>query len=142
LGHRDQILALLTAFSERDQAQLETSDVLVGNGIAGDAADEFLLAFAGRFDVDLTKFRYYFHYDGDELPGYPKAVARDAKGKPHSFIPITLDMLIAAVERGRWEFDYPAFTLRTTRFPAWVNSVLKLILVAWVVFWVVRLLWF
>ena len=139
MTHRDDIVELLVKTSGRVQARLDTADVLTGNGIDGDDATAFLFTFATRFKTDLTQFRYYFHYAGDEPPGYPRVVALDPQGKPYPHIPITLDMLVRAVEQGKWEYDYPAFTLRTSALPGWAKPVIRLVLLGVILFSIGRL---
>ncbi len=91
---------------------LDTSPLFGGGLLEGDDADEFLEAFAIRFNVDLSNFLLYFHCIGDEPPVWRRVLPIDADGKVIPFQPITVVDLVKAAEVGRWEWDYPEHTVR------------------------------
>ena len=81
----------------------------------GDDADEFLEAYADRFAVDLSSLIWYIHYNADEPPGIRRVLPIANDGKVIPYIPITLQHLVDAADRGRWEFDYPDHSVRHRR---------------------------
>ena len=79
-------------------------------GIDGDDADELVGAYARRFAVDLAGFEFS-RYFGEE-PNLMELAhwVRDLwRGDARPRRPLTVAMLVAAAERGRWvEEDAPA----------------------------------
>jgi hypothetical protein len=74
-------------------------------GVYGDDMDNLLTAYAERFGVDLSGYRWYFHTgeEGIGLGGlfFPPPNARVQE------IPITVAMLHDFAQRGRWSMEYP-----------------------------------
>ena len=118
MGLREEILDLLVKVNGVQYRSFEPSDVLLGNGINGDDANDFIEAYSGRFNVDLSEFRHYFHYIGDEPPIRRRVFPVDAKGREIPFWPITLDMLADAAAGGQWQVSYPEHEVKTR--PIWL----------------------
>ena len=98
----------------------EQKDLFGAFGMEGDDANEFLEAYADRFGVDMSGFRWEFHYVADEPPFRRRVLPVDVNGEVIPFMPVTLHQLIRAAETGRWRFDYPEHTIRISRFPQYV----------------------
>jgi Protein of unknown function (DUF1493) len=117
-------------------AALSARDDLFGRlGIEGDDAFEFMDRFAARFEIDASKYLWYFHHaeEGANLGGifHKPPYRRVAR------IPVTLDLLAEAVRAKRWPIDYPAHRLPEFRWDLTVNlalvgaSILGLCVWAW-----------
>ena len=113
---RDEFFALLRPYGFEDSQGFDFSDIFVANGIEGDDADELVDDFAKRFDVDMTRFyeHDYFHYIANEPPGHRRVLPIDVHGKVLPFIPVSIDMLAASAEAGKWVFSYPEHTVKTS----------------------------
>lgn len=111
----DEILSFLTAYGLHGKKRFNCSDVFIANGFEGDDANELVDDFAKRFNVDMTRFieHWYFHYIGDEPPGHRRVLPIDIHGKVLPFIPVSIDMLAASAEAGKWILSYPEHTVRT-----------------------------
>ncbi|WP_106746310.1 DUF1493 family protein [Yoonia maritima] len=114
MGRREEILEHLSVYNFRGQDSFDLSDVFIGNGIEGDDANELIDDFAKRFDVDMGGFLYYFHYVGDEPPGHRRVLPIDRHGQVYPFIPVSLDILTASAEAGKWILAYPDHEVRTS----------------------------
>ena len=93
----------------------ELDDLLGAFGMEGDDANEFLEAYADRFGVDMSGFRWEFHYVADEPPFRRRVLPVDRDGKVIPFLPVTLRQLTRAAEAGQWQFDYPEHRIRISR---------------------------
>jgi hypothetical protein len=113
---REEIISLLTDYGYHGQKRFDFSDIFVANGIEGDEANELVDDFAKRFDVDMTRFyeHDYFHYVANEPPGHRRVLPIDIHGKVLPFIPVSIDMLAASAEAGKWNLSYPEHTVRTS----------------------------
>ena len=112
MGLREEILALAQHHAGMDVSQIERGALFGPGGLDGDDADEFIDAYAATFDVNLADFRDYFHYDVDEPPTGRRVVPIDATGSEIPYLPVSLDHLVAAAARGRWEYPYPVHTVQ------------------------------
>lgn len=73
-------------------------------GIDGDDADEFMEAFAEKFDVDMTNFKVYDYFDpeGPFVIFYELYLWLFKGQKPKKLKQITLRDLVKAVEAKKW----------------------------------------
>ena len=77
------------------RVRVDPADILGSAQIEGDDADEFILAYAERFGVDVQGFEPWFHYDADEPPsGRMGVIGQD--GCWRRVLPITIADLTAA----------------------------------------------
>jgi len=126
MGLREDILALAAEYSGGKSNGSERDDLLGAFGMSGDDANEFLEAYADKYGVDMSEFRWEFHYIADEPPYRRRVFPLDKDGKVIPFMPVTLPQLVRAAGAGRWRFDYPEHTLRTI----WVLRSLLVLAVA------------
>lgn len=107
-----EVRAWLEEYFGAQAARIDPADILGSLRLEGDDADEFLLAFAQRFGVDLQGFDPWFHYDANEPPGLRRPwvpVGRDGGRLP--YLPIAIGDLAAAANARRWEMTYGGLTL-------------------------------
>lgn len=86
----------------------------------GDDCTEFFKAFSDRFGVDMSTFLWYFHH-GEEGHNFGALFfkAPDQRVEP---IPVTIDLLSAAISAGRWSVAYPPHTLPSRRWDMVING--------------------
>lgn len=84
--------------------------------LSGDDVTDFFEDYAARFDVDMSDFLWYFHYNADEPPHLRRVLPVLTDGQVAPYRPITLAQLVKAVEAGRWINAYPAHYLRKRRW--------------------------
>jgi hypothetical protein len=102
-------------------------------GIVGDDASEFTDAFGARFDLAGDDYRWYFHH-GDE--GWsPGALFIAPPNRRVERIPITPDILVRAIEAGRWPVQYPHHALPKVRWDIRLNQALLLVPIACGALW-------
>jgi len=70
--------------------KIDRADLLGSAGIDGDDADEFLVAFADPYGVDMDGFRDYLHYNGNEPPVWVTAWGVTTDGRRMPIIPNAL----------------------------------------------------
>jgi hypothetical protein len=98
--------------SRQLEVRLDTT-LLGGLGVTGDDAYDFFVAFAKRFDVDVSSLDLAVHFDDEggtfgDLARMLVAWIRNPSASPEArsgLIPITVADLIQAVRRGRWELS-------------------------------------
>ena len=127
---RDDIAALATQFAGAKFTGDDDECLLTALGVAGDDADEFMLALSERFGVDLAGFLPYFHYNANEPPFIETAWPYTPDGRKLARIPVSLRLLTRAAEAGRWPDDYPPHQVRGA-WKAWLPmAVLVAVLLA------------
>jgi hypothetical protein len=88
-----------------DGALAADDDIFRRVGITGDDAGDFIEAFAARFGVDMSGYRWYFHTEeeGFNIGGalFPSPETRVTR------IPVTLRVLAEALTRKTWPVTYP-----------------------------------
>ena len=105
----DQIVALVSRTSGVPADRIRPETRLAEDlGVDGDDADELLDAYARRFGVDLAAFEFS-RYFGEEpnLMAFAHWVRDLWRGDARPTRPLTIAMLAAAAERGRWVEDGP-----------------------------------
>lgn len=102
-----------------DGALTADDDIFRRAGITGDDAGEFIQAFAERFGVDASGYRWYFHTEeeGSNIGGalFPSPDTRVAR------IPVTLRVLADAISRKTWPVAYPEHEAPRSRPDLMVN---------------------
>ena len=88
--------------------------------ISGDDCAEFLEAYAMKYNVDMTDFLWYFHYEEEGFNiGSMFFKTPDARVE---HIPITPIMLETFANKGKWDMTYPEHTLPKYRIDLMINS--------------------
>jgi hypothetical protein len=96
-------------------------DILKRIGVTGDDAVEFIDSFAARFEVDMSKFLWYFHHDEEGLNfGGSIFESPDQKVKR---IPITLNLLADAITLKTWPVEYPEHEVPASRPDLFINRI-------------------
>jgi hypothetical protein len=115
---REQVLEFVGRFATTKMIA-DSADLFFEAGIDGDDAFEFVDAFAAQFAVDISGYRWYFHHgeEGHNLGGLFFRPPYDRV----DHIPVTLDLLIKAVELKRWPIVYPPHELPETRWDTRIN---------------------
>lgn len=91
-------------------------------GLDGDDFFELEQAFARRFGVDMSGYRWYFHHAEEGLMSlggllFPPPNARVGH------IPITVTLLLNSANAGRWLIDYPAHQVPSHRYDLLANAI-------------------
>jgi Protein of unknown function (DUF1493) len=108
---------------EQTSAQIPVTEqtTLQGDiGVVGDDLWAFIDAYAERFGVDVSGFRWYFHSPAEGSAGlgglfFPPPNARVQE------IPITVHMLHRFAELGHWAVEYPPHHVPRYRPGLWIN---------------------
>ena len=64
-------------------------------------------AFAKEFGVDLSEFRWYFHYNSNEPPFVETVWPYSLDGEKLARIALTAEILARAANAGYWDYAYP-----------------------------------
>ena len=114
-----------TSFAGHLEANTELERDL---GVYGDDMDEFLGAYARRFDVDMSSYLWYFH-TGEEGLNLPGALFFRPPSARVKQIPITLRILHEGAQRGRWSVEYPKHSIPAIRYDIIINLVFFVLLI-------------
>lgn len=101
---REDILAFVERQAGRRPGPLDEADLFYALGLDGEAADDFMAAFAREFSVDLAGYEpEYHHHDEGGIPTWPLR-------RQYTFgvrVPLTVSNLLDAARSGRWRMRYP-----------------------------------
>jgi len=103
------------------------TDLFERFGIDGDDADNFMEAFASRFEVNAENFLWYFHHS-DEGANFGALLFKPIYERVKR-IPITPDMLVKAIEIKQWPVVYPPHEAPPVRWDIRVNQLVIAIFV-------------
>ena len=137
-GEIRQALVELIAESVGVQATevLPGTDIEHDLGCVGDDFHELMDAYSTRFKVDMNDYRWYFHTqeEGMNLGSMDFPPPNDRVER----IPVTPALLAKFAVQGSWGVAYPAHDLPEHRLDLTLNRVLLLLVVAWVIYWLLR----
>jgi hypothetical protein len=100
----------------------DDADLFYGLGIDGADAFEFMREFATIFAVDIKNYRWYFHHGEEGFnPGglFFRPPYRRVKHEP-----ITINVLLKAVNAHSWPLRYPTHELPKVRWDLRFNLIL------------------
>ncbi len=97
-------------------------------GLEGDDFFELEHAFAQRFKVDISGYRWYFHHAEEgaaSLGGlfFPPPNIRVGH------IPVTITLLLDAANAGKWTMEYPAHQVPPRRYDLAINLIVLIVFV-------------
>ena len=123
----DQIVAFLREETRYLGVITEATSLQSDVGVFGDDMDELLAAYAKRFDVDMSKYLWYFHTgeEGWSVGSWFFTPLYDRVEK----IPITVRMLCGFANGGHWAVEYPQHTVPDKRPDIVINQLLVGLLV-------------
>ena len=75
-------------------------------GVTGEDAQELIEDYAACFQVDMSAFEFYRHFEGESLfAGF----LTKFRGESVQHVPLTIDLLVRAAQERRWpQFRAPA----------------------------------
>jgi hypothetical protein len=122
---RTQLSNLLERHTARKHAPADDADLFEVFGIEGDDASEFMEAFAAQFGVDMSDYRWYFHHseEGQNVG----SVFFHPPDRRVQRIPITMHLLLEAIETKQWPVHYPEHVLPRVRWDVRFNQLLVLL---------------
>jgi hypothetical protein len=134
---RPELNAFFQAFWNEDRCPADDVDVFGKLGIEGDDAFEFIEAFADRFSVDMSDYRWYFHHAEEGVnTGSLFFPSPDQRVKR---IAITPAILEEAIRSKRWPLHYPPHHLPQRRWDFRLNQLMLLASLVLVAIWGWRL---
>ena len=95
----------------------DDDDLLQAAGLSGERARAFFEAYASEFDVDLSDFRWFFHYRPERANAWRRIEPLGPGGRPFAQIPITPRLLADAANQGNWPLEYPKHQTRGSGVP-------------------------
>jgi hypothetical protein len=115
---RDEIMALARKYTVSSAEIDDNTDLFgplpCGCGIYGDDTDEFLSDFIRRFNVDMSKYLWYFHTEEESGNFFGWLFPPPNARVEH--IPVTIRLLIQAAELKTWPVEYPPHLLPKRRW--------------------------
>jgi hypothetical protein len=110
---RDQVRSFVAEIVYREPDEILSTMNLLGDfGLDGDDADEFMIEFAKRFDVDMSGYEFLNHFGTEgiwpwQFPRFLWNGARQFCGAdPHEMSglkPITVEDLCCAAKAKKWQ---------------------------------------
>ncbi|MEZ4951686.1 MAG: DUF1493 family protein [Saprospiraceae bacterium] len=103
------------------------SDIQLELGIDGDDFEELIVNYSDKFDVDISKFLWYFHFweEGQNLGGIFFA----PPNKRVTRIPVTPIMLLKFSNSGNWDLKYPDHVLPSKRYDLIFNRIIGIVVI-------------
>lgn len=95
------------------------TDLFERFGIEGDDAGDFIESFVAHFQVDARSYLWYFHHQ-DEGASFGALFFKPIY-KRVKRLPITPDVLMAAVETQQWPIRYPQHDVPSVRWDIRMN---------------------
>jgi Protein of unknown function (DUF1493) len=108
----------------------DDADIFYDFKIDGDDAFDFIEKFAAKFEIDLSTYRWYFHHGEEGIlsigglffkPPYRRVVR----------MPLTPQVLAAAIRSKRWPLEYPLHSLPSVRWDMMINQMVVIAMMAW-----------
>lgn len=117
-----EVSAFIKSFTGSHKSIDDGTKIVEDLGVNGDDLSELLEKYAKTFDVDMTKYLWYFH--GKEEPSLNVgAIFFRPPHKRVERIPITVGMLKSFASTKKWAVEYPPHhmpALRIDIFITWV----------------------
>lgn len=119
----DDVYAFLTEELRLRGEELAPDTDLHGDlDVDGDDFDLLAEAYAKRFGVDMSGYRWYFHH-GEELTFNLGAFFFRPLNKRVKSIPVTPKMLLEYANKGMWSLEYPPHNLPKRRYDEIINVI-------------------
>jgi len=134
--NRSELDAFFQAFWNEDRCLPDDANVFGQLGIEGDDAFEFIEAFANRFAVDMSGYRWYFHH-AEEGVNTGSLFFRSPDQRVER-IAITPDILCEAIRTKHWPLQYPTHRLPSVRWDIRLNQALIVVPLFLLALWVWR----
>ena len=112
MDHQAEVQHWLEDYLGALAKHIDAADVLGSLRFTGDDATELLAAFAARFDVDMSGFDAWQHFDADEPPMHRRFRPHSADGRALSDLPISVADFAQGAEMGCWALRYDGRTIR------------------------------
>ncbi len=117
----DDILVFVRAQTGYRKPISEHADLDRDLGVFGDDMSELLAAYSERFDVDMSRYRWYFHTGEEGLLNVGALFFKPPYARVRH-IPVTPAVLLASARSGVWSVGYPAHVLPPRRFDLVINQ--------------------
>jgi len=85
-------------------------------GIDGDDCVEFISQFGKAFDVNLSRYLWYFHHGEEPHAGFAFQIFWPAPNERVARIPISPRVLLSSANAGIWTIEYPPYSLPKLRY--------------------------
>lgn len=117
----------------------ETTDIYGEFGMDGDDCFGFEDFFSEKFDVNMSKFIWYFHHGEEGIFSIGALFSKPPYNRVLR-IPVTPKLLQESVNQGSWAVNYPIHTIPTRRYDLAINKLSILTFAAVVLgIWLVNL---
>jgi hypothetical protein len=129
----NEIRKFLEDFSGIYPEDLEI-DIHSEMGLVGDDFHEMIEKYSNDYHVDMSNYIWYFHAE-DEAGFSFGEFSFDPPYKKVKRIPITPNMLVEFIEKGKWDVRYPKHKLETRRYDLLINSIILIIFIGCLLIW-------
>jgi hypothetical protein len=133
------IRASLQAFTHTGEPVTLQTSLQDDLGIWGDDLDEFLTLFASRYQVDMSKYLWYFHTQ-EEGVNFGASIHK-SPDQLAPYIPITVQVLHDSANCGEWSVVYPKHTVPKRMDLAVSRAIVAIIFCGIILYVVWRILW-
>lgn len=121
----DEIIDFLVDLSGNDKI-LADSDLFSEIRIVGDDFHEMIEKYANKYNVNMTKYLWYFHTD-EEGQSSIGSLFFKAPYERVKRITITPTMLVDIANKGVWTIEYPNHILPKKRYDLLINQSIVII---------------
>lgn len=130
--HADIVALVVDKVAVPAREVTDDADIDRDLGCTGDDHHELMEAFAARFGVDMSAYRWYFHTE-EEGQGGPGSWFFKPPNERVEHIPITIDVLLEAARTKSWPVVYPPHQLPARRWDLVVNLVFVVLVFGWAI---------
>ncbi len=103
-------------------------------GITGESFNLIMSKFGREFNVDMRNYLWYFHHPEENALGLAGLFRNSPSFRvPH--IPVTPNLLLQAVELGRWPVEYPEHDISGNNFEITIDRFIALSLFLFIISW-------
>ncbi|MGL2967057.1 DUF1493 family protein [Flavobacterium sp. XGLA_31] len=115
----------------------EDSDIERDLGWTGDDFHELMEKYAAKFEVDMSKYLWYFHHESEGSDGIGGIFFKSPRRRVEH-IAVTPKMLFEFAEKGTWNLKYPEHYIPEKRYDILINQIvfgLFVIFAIWFIVW-------
>ena len=122
----DDIISFIAKNQLIDSTRIKpTSDLCRDLGIYGDDFFELIEEYEKIFEVDMSRYLWYFHHQEEVSAGIGGLFFKPPYERVNH-IPVTPLVLLEAANRKSWHIEYPEHTLPPERYDMLINRYIAL----------------
>lgn len=112
-----------------------STDIFEDCGIVGDDFHELMQAYMKFYQVDMSKYLWYFHSNDEGLTNFGGIFFKPPYARVKR-IPITPTLLMKFANSRKWSIKYPEHKVPNKRYDLLINKTIVWIFIAILLLWI------